>query len=108
MDESRLLFADADALGAWCNNEAADDLAGLAYWGRDVDAVAERMAPPRPLVSDDGTPCWTDLTADELDARIAELDALLAARKLRFGPAHLLQDPVPDRVGHDRGWAAPP
>ena len=40
VDTARLLFADADALGAWVHDEAIDGLADFVFWGQDAAKTA--------------------------------------------------------------------
>ncbi|WP_063052411.1 hypothetical protein [Nocardia arthritidis] len=81
VDEARLLFADAAALNSWRNDDPIDGLCDLAFWGRDANIVADRIAPAPATVDSEFT--WTDLTLDELRARYGELESL-RAEGLRF------------------------
>ncbi|MEV6237381.1 DUF2185 domain-containing protein [Lentzea sp. NPDC051838] len=76
VDEARLLFADAAALGGWRSDDPVDGLFDLAFWGGDVEEVTARVSVPPSVVDDERR--WADLSWDEVRALHGELEALRA------------------------------
>ena len=72
VDEARLMFADPTALNGWRNDDPYDGLFDLVFWGRDAQAVAERLSAPATDQPD--TFGWTDITEEELAERCRDLD----------------------------------
>lgn len=58
VDRARLMFADADALGAWEHEQPLDGLADFLFWGRDAATVAAEFDVPE---LPDGNYGWLDL-----------------------------------------------
>jgi len=58
VDEARLMFADADALGAWSHEAPLDGMADFAFWGRDAAGIVSKVGAPQ---LDDGVFGWCDL-----------------------------------------------
>ncbi|MCE5292373.1 MAG: DUF2185 domain-containing protein [Nocardiaceae bacterium] len=87
VDEARLLFADPAALNAWHNDDPADGMYDLAFWGRDQDVVGARVsvdAQASPPISLEGPAIgWTNLVRDDVVGRLQALRAL-KAEGLRF------------------------
>lgn len=67
VDWARLMFADADALGAWRYNDALDGKADCIFWGRDAEALAQPVAAPR---LDDAEFGWHDLPVADAEDRV--------------------------------------
>ncbi|WP_221350626.1 hypothetical protein [Streptomyces beigongshangae] len=66
VDWARLLFGDADALGAWRHDEPVDGLADVAFWGAAEEAAAARFsAPDLGGPGEDGVKGWTGLPMPE-------------------------------------------
>ncbi|MER6624187.1 hypothetical protein [Streptomyces sp. NPDC000931] len=66
VDWARVLFGDADALGAWQHDEAADGLADVAFWGADAEEAAVVFgAPELGEPGEDGVRGWTGLAVGE-------------------------------------------
>ena len=61
VDEARLMFADADALG-WRHEDALDGKADYVFWGRDAEAAATLHGAPKLSPDEFG---WVDLPVDE-------------------------------------------
>lgn len=75
VDEARLAFVDAEALGAWRTDEPADGRVDLAFWGRDGAAVAAEVG-AGPLDDPDGEVFgWLDLAIEDVEVRFADLEA---------------------------------
>lgn len=81
VDEARLMFADADALGAWVHDAALDGKADFAFWGADAEAAARET---RANELGDGAFGWRDLPVDELVARGTEVERLRDERDWRY------------------------
>jgi hypothetical protein len=78
VDRARLIFADADALGAWQHHRSLDGLADFVFWGRDaVQAAAEVGAPALP----EGNFGWLDLPVGEAIERGREVEELQDQRE---------------------------
>ena len=77
VDEARLIFADADALGDWVHHESLDGLADLAFWGRDAEAAAAVLGAPS-LPAEDAQFGWTDLEVEDARNRARRLEDLKA------------------------------
>jgi hypothetical protein len=77
VDMARLMAVDADALGAWDDEESQDGKADIVFWGRDAVAVAEDVGAP---AVKDGLQSevfgWADLPFDDAFALGKRLDAL--------------------------------
>jgi hypothetical protein len=79
VDEARLAFAAPDALTAWRTDDAVDDLADLAFWGRDAHTVAERTGAG---TLDDGTFGWAGLPVQDAARQARDLYRVKAAESL--------------------------
>jgi hypothetical protein len=77
VDRARLMFADADALGAWQQEQALDGLADVVFWGRDAEEVAAQLGSPRMVTADGPIFGWTDLPGMEA---IEKAEAVVALR----------------------------
>jgi hypothetical protein len=62
VDEARLMFADADALQGWRQEDALDGKADYVFWGRDAEAAATLYGTPKLSPDEFG---WVDLPVDE-------------------------------------------
>src|SRR5262249_17032622 len=62
VDEARLIFADADALGAWEHDRPLDGLADFVFWGQDAGRLARETGAPALA---DGQWGWLDRPPDE-------------------------------------------
>ncbi|GAA3505002.1 hypothetical protein GCM10019016_121150 [Streptomyces prasinosporus] len=76
VDWARVLFGDADALGAWQHDEAADGLADVAFWGADAEEAAVVFrAPELGEPGEEGVRGWTGLAlAEAVDKARALMD----------------------------------
>jgi hypothetical protein len=83
VDEARLLFGDADALGAWRHDEPLDDRADFVFWGSDAPRVARRLRTPA-VPGDDATFGWLDLPAAEAERRGGRVEDLRERTGWRF------------------------
>ncbi|MCI0569631.1 MAG: DUF2185 domain-containing protein [Myxococcaceae bacterium] len=62
VDEARLMVADADALGAWRQDESLDGLADVVLWGPDAAEASRRLgASPVDSPGEQSLFGWTDL-----------------------------------------------
>lgn len=75
VDEARLMFADADAVGAWKQDEPLDGKADFVFWGRDAEEAAEHTG-AGPL--SEGQWGWLDLPVHEAAERAEEMARLCA------------------------------
>lgn len=64
VDAARLMFCDAEALGAWNHDEPSDGLFDVVFWGRDAERVAASMDAPLQQASGDRTYGWVDIEED--------------------------------------------
>ncbi len=82
VDEARLMFADADALGAWQHTMPLDGLADYVFWG-DPDAaqVAERLGAIRQPDDQWG---WVDLPIREAVQLGLAVEDLREKESLKF------------------------
>jgi hypothetical protein len=83
VDEARLLFGDADALGAWRHDEALDGRADFVFWGSDAPRAARRLRAPA-LPDDEGTFGWLDLPVAEAERRGVRVEDLRERTGWRF------------------------
>jgi hypothetical protein len=83
VDEARLLFGDADALGAWRHDEPLDGRADFVFWGSDAARAARRLRAP-PLPGTDNLFGWLDLPAAEAERRGDRAAALRERTGWRF------------------------
>jgi hypothetical protein len=72
VDEARLMFVDPTALNSWVNDEPADGLFDLAFWGADAEQVATRLAVSK--LEDEYL--WTDLAVDQVRPLCDQLESL--------------------------------
>lgn len=64
VDAARLMFCDAEALGAWNHDEPSDGLFDVVFWGRDAERVAASMDAPLQQAAGDRTYGWVDIEED--------------------------------------------
>ncbi|HEY3360058.1 MAG TPA: hypothetical protein VGQ83_42800 [Polyangia bacterium] len=81
VDCARLMFADADALGAWNHSAPADGRADLVFWGRDAAAAA--AATGAPALGERGFG-WLDLPLDQAAACGAAVERTKDQQGLKF------------------------
>lgn len=75
VDAARLLFAEPEVLGRWRSDVSLDGRADVVFWGRDAQAVAERVGAS--VMGPDGrTFGWANLPVDEAVRREGELQSL--------------------------------
>jgi hypothetical protein len=72
VDEARLLFGDADALGSWRHDEPLDGRADFVFWGSDAPRAARRLRAPA-VPGEDGTFGWLGLPAADAGRRGARV-----------------------------------
>lgn len=80
VEYARVLFADADALGAWRHDEPSDGLADCVFWGLHAKEVAELVGAPA-LGDQFG---WTDLPVERAAERALEVERTRDARGWRL------------------------
>jgi hypothetical protein len=83
VDEARLLFGDADALGAWRHDEPLDGRADFVFWGADAARAARRLRAPA-LPGEEGTFGWLDLPTAEAQRHGARVTGLRERTGWRF------------------------
>ena len=66
VDAARMLVIDAEALASWKSDEPLDGKADFVFWGRDAEALAEKVSAPALGEEHFG---WVDLPVDEAVAR---------------------------------------
>jgi hypothetical protein len=81
VDHARLAFIDADALGAWEHDEPIDGLADYVFWGRDAQAVAEKMGVPALGPGEYG---WKQVPIDRLLELGMPIEDLRDAKEFKF------------------------
>lgn len=81
VDWAGLVFADADALGAWVHEEPLDGKADFVFWGADAEAAAEATGAPRLGPTEFG---WLDLPERSAAEKSWQVDDLKRAKDLRF------------------------
>ena len=81
VDEARLMFADADALRAWKQEEALDGKADFVFWGEDAAAAAREHDTP---AVDEGSFGWIDLPIDEAVTRGLAVEDTREREELHF------------------------
>lgn len=96
VDEARIIFADADALGSWIHADPIDGNADFAFWGKDAEAAA-RESGAAPLAEGDGVFGWTDLPVDEAARLGIQVEKLRDERDWHF---------VTDFRPHSHHWQA--
>ncbi len=74
VDEARLMFGDADALGAWRHDEPLDGRADFLFWGADAAKAARRLRAPE--AAEEGTFGWVDLPAAEAERHAGRVAGL--------------------------------
>ena len=84
VDWARLMFVDADALGAWGQGELLDGLADLIFWGADAKAAARAVGASS---LDDVRFGWRDIPVDEVDARETMVSAAAEKHGFKFAMA---------------------
>jgi hypothetical protein len=81
VDRARLMFVDADALGAWEHDEPLDGRADFVFWGVDApEAAGETRAPEL----GEGQFGWRDLPIEEVVDLGTAVEHLRARKHLRF------------------------
>jgi hypothetical protein len=71
VDEARLMAVDADALGAWNDEDPLDGRADVVFWGRDAPEVAVELdAPAAPTAGEAERFGWVDLPVRDALARL--------------------------------------
>jgi hypothetical protein len=81
VDWARLMFVDADTLGAWQHEKPLDGLADFVFWGRDARQAAEKAAAS--LVGE-GTFGWLGRPPKELVPLAIAVEEDRQQRGLRF------------------------
>jgi hypothetical protein len=77
VDRARLMFADADALGAWQHHRPLDGQADFVFWGRDAEPAAHETGAP---AGPNGNFGWLDLPVAEAVQRAKQVEELRAQR----------------------------
>ena len=80
VDKSRLMFADANALGDWKQEECLDGRADFVFWGKDAAQLAA-LAGAKDLGDDEFG--WVDLPVDEAVERGTAAEALRDQRGIK-------------------------
>jgi hypothetical protein len=75
VDEARLLFGDADALGAWQHDEPLDGRADFVFWGADAARAARRLRAPA-VADEENTFGWLDLLEADAERRGGRVESL--------------------------------
>lgn len=85
VDWARLMFIDADALGAWGQGQSLDGLADLIFWGADAEAAARALGAAR---LDDVRFGWRDVPLEKVDALDDRLTAAAEQHGFRVARAY--------------------
>jgi hypothetical protein len=65
VERARLLFSDADALGAWKHDEPIDGRIDVVFWGRDAAAAARESAANKLSLPGQDAFGWVDCHPDD-------------------------------------------
>jgi hypothetical protein len=81
VDEARLMFADADALQEWRQQEPLDGKADYVFWGQDAEAAAALHEAPQLTPDEYG---WTDLPVEEAVERGLAVEKSRGRKRWKF------------------------
>ena len=81
VDYARLMFADADALGAWQHEKPLDDMAHFGFWGRDAARAASLTDAPK---LSDGHFGWVNVPAADAAKKGVQVEDVKSTYGMKF------------------------